>query len=263
MSRRGWVLEVGEKKINICFFLFFSSGAASGAFESSRRARTQLSWGPRGRREISLCTEWRVEAGSVLFLYKQSLHAVNSSISRILFTFQRNSRPLVFRRRPDHCQRPFERFWTTKASSPTFFWGISSHTFICQDFFSVAKARTRTTTDQFASFSRRFHTSTPPEKKGGIFSSQPSDHGCCNKPRDESPTAGIFPNAVRHHGGTRDARSEAGTRYRQIRPQRAEKETEPGGVDYRPANGPLRLWGKDPNNTRPRNRSKVSIKRPC
>lgn len=67
------------------------------------------------------------------------------------------------------------------------------------------------------------------------------EHGRRDEPGDEPPTPGVFPNAGRHHRGTGDTGSEAGTSNRQIRPQGAEEETEPGGVDYRPANGPLRL----------------------
>lgn len=44
----GLVLKVGGKKINICFFFFFSR-ATSDALESSQRARTHLSWGQRER----------------------------------------------------------------------------------------------------------------------------------------------------------------------------------------------------------------------
>lgn len=76
---------------------------------------------------------------------------------------------------------------------------------------------------------------------GGIL----FEHGGCDEPGDEPPTPGVFPNAGRNHRRTGDTGSEAGTRNREIRPQGAAEETEPGGVDYRPANGPLRLRGKD------------------
>lgn len=65
------------------------------------------------------------------------------------------------------------------------------------------------------------------------------EHGRRDEPGDESPAPGVLPNTGRHHRGTGDTGSEAGTRNRQIRPQGAEEETEPGGVDHRPANGPL------------------------
>lgn len=71
------------------------------------------------------------------------------------------------------------------------------------------------------------------------------EHGGCDEPGDEPPTPGVFPNADRNHRRTGDTGSEAGTRNREIRPQGAAEETESGGVDYRPANGPLRLRGKD------------------
>lgn len=76
---------------------------------------------------------------------------------------------------------------------------------------------------------------------GGIL----FEYGRCDEPGDEPPTPGVFPNAGRNHRRTGDTGSEAGTRNREIRPQGAAEETESGGVDYRPADGPLRLRGKD------------------
>lgn len=81
--------------------------------------------------------------------------------------------------------------------------------------------------------------------KGGFLIPTPSEHGCCDEPGDEPSTPGVFPDADRHHGGAGDSCAEAGTRHRQIRPQGAEEETEPGGMDYWPANGPLRLRGME------------------
>lgn len=90
---------------------------------------------------------------------------------------------------------------------------------------------------------RSFFLLSPPfhHLSGGIL----FEHGGCDEPGDEPPTPGVFPNAGRNHRRTGDTGSEAGTRNGEIRPQGAAEETESGGVDYRPADGPLRLRGKD------------------
>lgn len=86
------------------FFLFFSPGT-SDALESGQRARTHSSWGQREREiegewERETCDfslYWMKSWGRLcffcrLFLYKRSLHAVNSPVSRLAFTFLRGRR---------------------------------------------------------------------------------------------------------------------------------------------------------------------------
>lgn len=137
--------------------------------------------------------------------------------------------PFVSRKRPGHSRSPpRERTRTTKAPGST---GspLPSHS----SFFPPILDKRSFV---LLSLPPPFH-----HLSGGIL----SEHGGCDEPGDEPPTPGVFPNAGRNHRRTGDTGSEAGTRNREIRPQGAAEETESGGVDYRPANGPLRLRGKD------------------
>lgn len=246
------------------FFSFFQLRYVGCARVQSESAHAVLVRTEREKRRVnSLCRLLNEELRPALlllpslfvFTYKQSLHAVNSSISRLHFTFRRTRRTLLFCGSGRTTARaPLSEFGQQKhqvqrCSSGDF----KSHVYQ-PGFLSVARLQTAS---PFFPPSPLLHFYT----SAGDFFPKPSDHGCCNKPGDEPSTPGVFPDAGRHHRGTGDTRSEARTRNRQIRPQGAEEETEPGGVDYRPANGPLRLWGKDTNNNRPRNRSNVLIRR--
>lgn len=242
------------------FFVFFSPGT-SDALESGQRARTHSSWGQRereiegGERETcDFSLYWMKSWGRLcffcrLFLYKRSLHAVNSPVSRLAFTFLRGRRSPLCGGSEQPLRMSLWAIFDNKSirsivrpSSGDFFFQVTNSP---AGIFRCGKATSRTSTDRFLpSFCRSLHTSVAP---GAFFLfPKPGDNGSCNKPGDEPSTPGIFPDTGRYHGGAGDTSSEAGTRYRQIWPQRAEEETEPGGVDYRSANGPLRLWGKDP-----------------